>query len=43
MTTAVMAPAWADKKRYLWMLGFTVMLLPLTGVQLAQATGWSVF
>jgi alkane 1-monooxygenase len=34
---------WVDRKRYLWMLGFTVMLLPLTGVQLAQATGWSIF
>lgn len=44
MTTATMnAPAWTDGKRYLWMLGFTVMLLPLTGVQLAQATGWPVF
>jgi alkane 1-monooxygenase len=44
MTTAVAgAPSWVDRKRYLWMLGFTVMLLPLTGVQLAQATGWPVF
>lgn len=44
MTTATMnAPAWTDGKRYLWMLGFTVMLLPLTGVQLAQATGWPLF
>ena len=44
MTTAALpAPAWRDKKRYLWMLGFTVMLLPLTGAQLAQATGWSIF
>jgi alkane 1-monooxygenase len=44
MTTAVAgAPTWVDRKRYLWMLGFTVMLLPLTGVQLAQATGASVF
>ena len=44
MTTATLnAPAWIDRKRYLWMLGFTVMLLPLAGVQLAQATGWSIF
>jgi len=45
MTTATAAAptAWIDRKRYLWMLGFTVMLMPLTGVQLAQATGWSVF
>src|SRR5690349_14936618 len=42
-TAAASAPAWTDRKRYLWMLGFTVMLLPLTGVQLAQATGWPVF
>ena len=44
MATATLgAPAWTDSKRYLWMLGFTVMLLPLTGVQLAQLTGWSIF
>ncbi|MGH8443168.1 MAG: alkane 1-monooxygenase [Nevskiaceae bacterium] len=44
MTTATVgAPAWTDRKRWLWILGFTVMLLPLPGVQLAQATGWSVF
>jgi alkane 1-monooxygenase len=44
MTTATLnAPAWIDRKRYLWMLGFTVMLLPFTGAELAQATGWSVF
>lgn len=44
MTTAALdSPAWTDKKRYWWMLGFTVMLLPLTGAQLAQATGWSLF
>lgn len=41
---AVPAPqAWTDKKRYLWMLGFTVMLLPYVGAQLAQATGWPIF
>ena len=44
MTTAVLpAQPWTDKKRYLWMLGFTVMLLPYSGAQLAQATGWSIF
>jgi alkane 1-monooxygenase len=44
MATAVLdASVWTDKKRYLWMMGFTVMLLPLAGIQLAQATGWSVF
>src|SRR5688572_1263200 len=43
MTTAVAGAAWSDQKRYLWMLGFTVMLLPLSGIQLAQLTGWSVF
>src|SRR5688572_5112101 len=43
-TETVRAPAaWTDRKRWLWMLGFTVMLLPLSGVQLAEATGWSVF
>src|ERR1051326_5095332 len=25
------------------MMGFTVMLLPLTGAQLAEATGWPIF
>jgi alkane 1-monooxygenase len=43
MTAVAGAAAWTDRKRYLWMLGFTVMLLPLTGVQLAQATGASIF
>ena len=44
MTTATIdAPTWTDRKRYLWMLGFTVMLLPYSGVQLAQASGWSIF
>ena len=45
MTTAALdgPAAWTDKKRWLWMLGFTVMFLPLTGVQLAEATGWSLF
>jgi len=44
VTTAVLpAQPWTDKKRYLWMLGFTVMLLPYSGAQLAQATGWSIF
>jgi alkane 1-monooxygenase len=46
MTTATLpAPAqpWTDKKRYLWMMGFTVMLLPFSGAELAQSTGWSIF
>lgn len=44
MTTATLdAAPWTDRKRYLWMLGFTVMLLPWAGVQLAQMSGWSVF
>ncbi|MGQ0586363.1 MAG: alkane 1-monooxygenase [Gammaproteobacteria bacterium] len=44
MTTATLnAPAWSDRKRWLWVLGLTVMLLPVQGVQLAHATGWSVF
>jgi alkane 1-monooxygenase len=44
MTTATLdAPSWTDRKRWLWMLGFTVMFLPLTGVQLAELTGWSIF
>jgi alkane 1-monooxygenase len=43
MTAVAGVAAWTDRKRYLWMLGFTVMLLPLTGAQLAQATGASIF
>jgi alkane 1-monooxygenase len=45
MTTATASPAehWKDGKRYLWMLGFLVMLLPLSGAQLAAQTGWSIF
>ena len=43
LNTPAAPTAWTDKKRYLWMLGFTVMLLPYTGAQLATATGWSIF
>jgi alkane 1-monooxygenase len=45
MTSATASPdaGWKDSKRYLWMLGFMVMLLPLSGAQLAQDTGWPIF
>lgn len=41
--TATVAVAWKDAKRYWWMLGFVVMLLPVIGGQLAQATGLRLF
>jgi alkane 1-monooxygenase len=45
MTSATASPdaGWKDSKRYLWMLGFMVMLLPLSGAQLAQDTGRPIF
>ncbi len=44
MTTATLGPAqWVDSKRYLWLLGIPVTLLPLSGGLLAQATGHAVF
>ncbi|MCK5891668.1 fatty acid desaturase [Aeromicrobium sp.] len=33
------APLWRDKKRYLWVLGLVVPMLPLTGLALENATG----
>ena len=44
MTTATLsAPAWTDKKRYLWLLGIVVMGLPLYGYGLYLWTGLSLF
>ncbi len=44
MTTATLsAPAWTDKKRYLWLLGIVVMGLPLYGYGLYLSTGLSLF
>lgn len=44
MTTATLsAPAWTDKKRYLWLLGIVVMGLPLYGYGLYRWTGLSLF
>ena len=34
---------WKDKKRYLWVLGIVVPLLPITGIALKSATGFSAF
>jgi len=42
-TAALQAPAWIDRKRYLWLMGILVMGLPLGGYVLFLATGWSVF
>jgi alkane 1-monooxygenase len=38
---AAAAPAWKDKKRYLWILGLVVPMLPITGLVLHESTGWS--
>lgn len=35
--------AWRDPKRYLWLLGAPVLLLPISGGLLAQATGVAIF
>ena len=44
MTTATLsAPAWSDKKRYLWLLGIVVMGLPLYGYGLYAWSGLSLF
>lgn len=44
MTTATLsAPAWTDKKRYLWLLGIVVMGLPLYGYGLYLSTRLSLF
>ena len=38
---AVSAPVWKDKKRYLWMLGLVIPVMPLIGLALQHETGWS--
>lgn len=35
-------PAWHDRKRYLWLLGAAVLLLPLVGTTTYQLTGWTI-
>ncbi len=37
--TADMSLTWRDGKRYLWLLGLVVPLLPFVGFGLAEATG----
>lgn len=34
---------WKDTKRYLWILGLVVPTMPLLGLALQHATGWSGF
>ncbi|TCJ31032.1 fatty acid desaturase [Nocardioides jejuensis] len=38
---AVSAPVWKDKKRYLWVLGLVIPVMPLIGLALQHETGWS--
>ena len=37
------ATTWRDAKRYLWILGLTMPLLPFLAVLLNSATGWGVW
>ncbi|MCK5769874.1 MAG: alkane 1-monooxygenase [Algiphilus sp.] len=37
------AANWADSKKYLWLLGAPVMLLPIIGYGFYTLTGWGVF
>ncbi|PTU31323.1 alkane 1-monooxygenase [Stenotrophobium rhamnosiphilum] len=44
MTTATLLPAqWTDSKRYLWLLGIPMTLLPLVGGLLVNLTGNALF
>lgn len=44
MTSASLgATDWVDSKKYLWLLGAPVMLLPLIGYFFYELTGWGVF
>lgn len=43
MSTLTAPLPWTDHKRYLWLLGIAIMLLPVLGGALALSTGWSVF
>ncbi|GIK77938.1 MAG: alkane 1-monooxygenase [Acidobacteria bacterium] len=42
-STAVPAPHWTDPKRYLWLLGLVVPLIPLLAWGLVEATGLGAF
>jgi len=37
------AAAWHDTKRYAWLLGLAIPMLPLLAGSLVKATGWSLF
>lgn len=43
MSTMTADVEWTDHKRYLWLLGIGVILLPVLGGQLAMSTGVSLF
>ncbi|WP_028007264.1 alkane 1-monooxygenase [Solimonas flava] len=43
MSTATLAPVWRDSKRYLWLFGAAIMLVPILGGLLYEATGWAVW
>ena len=43
MEPSTSAPAWRDAKRYLWVFGLTMPLLPFLAVILNSTTGWGVW
>lgn len=42
-TASLDATAWVDGKKYFWLLGAPVMLLPLIGYSFYELTGWGIF
>jgi alkane 1-monooxygenase len=42
-TASLDATAWVDRKKYFWLLGAPVMLLPLIGYSFYELTGWGIF
>lgn len=43
MTEAAVVVRWGDGKRYFWLLGLIVPILPFGAWHAAQATGWGLF
>ena len=43
MEPSTSAPAWRDSKRYLWVFGLAMPLLPFLAVVGHQVSGWGVW